>query len=84
MAKYTLPNLSADHVLEVLFRDLAAFFTVTVNSGPGGIVALAGEVVSGPQSLAAGGTYTFEIMPDPGKELDKIMLDGVEVAPDAE
>ena len=72
MAKFTVKNLQADHLLEVLFR-AATFFTITVTSGDGGTVSPSGTV-----SVAAGADQTFEITPDAGKEIDKILLDNVE------
>jgi len=72
MAKFTVKNLQADHLLEVLFR-AATFYIITVMSGAGGSVTPSGAV-----SVAAGADQTFEILPDAGMEIDKILLDGVE------
>ena len=78
MAKFTLRNAQADHLLEILFRDIVAiFFTITVSVGAGGSVSPSPSVL-----VAQGADQLFEITPEPGKELDKILLDGVEQAPD--
>jgi hypothetical protein len=77
MAQYTLKNIQADHLLEVTFRAIVALFTVTVNVGSGG------SVSPGTSQYSAGSDAVFTITPDAGMELDKIMLDGTEVPPDA-
>jgi len=76
MARFTLINVQADHILEATFKALVALFTITVNAGPGGTVS------PGTTQVAGGTDITFEITPDAGMMLDKITLDGTEVSPD--
>lgn len=79
MAKFTLKAVQAGHDIIVSFKDAVLQFLVRVEAGAGGSVSPVGDVL-----VNAGDDLVLDITPDPGKMLDKILLDGVEVSPDAE
>lgn len=79
MAKLTLKAVQAGHDIIVSFKDAVLQFLVRIDAGAGGSVSPSGDVL-----VNAGDDLVLFITPDAGKLLDKIMLDGVEVAPDAE
>lgn len=79
MAKLTLKNLQAAHDVVISFRDAILQFLVRIEAGAGGTVTPLGDVL-----VDQGGELVIEMTPDPGKMLDKILVDGVETAPDAE
>jgi hypothetical protein len=49
-------------------------YTITADSGPNGSLSPSGEV-----GVAQGGNMTFSITPDPGYEIDRVLMDGKEV-----
>lgn len=70
---FSLDDVQADHVLEVLFKAVAVLFTITASAGPGGTIDPSGSV-----QVPQGGSQVFTITEDVGMEVDKILLDGVE------
>ena len=79
MPKFTLKDVQAGHDILVSFKDAILQFLVSIEAGAGGSVTPLGDTL-----VNQGDDLVLEITPDPGKLLDKIMLDGVEVAPDSE
>lgn len=79
MPKLTLKNLQAAHDVVISFKDAFLQFLVRIEAGAGGTVSPLGDVL-----VDQGADLVIDITPDPGKMLDKILVDGVETAPDAE
>lgn len=72
---FTVADAQADHVLDVVFKAVQVFFTIIATAGAGGSID-----PSGPVQVAQGASQSFTITEDPGFEVDKILLDGVEQA----
>lgn len=73
----SLTNITADTVVSAKFKktqtsDLEDFYTVFVSCGEGGSVSPAGAL-----TVAAGGSQTITIMPDPGYKISDIRVDNV-------
>ncbi len=71
---YTFENVTENHTFEVTFAKEK--FTISVEVGVGGKASLEGDTV-----VAYGDDFMLSIQPDAGYEIDKIILDGIEVTP---
>jgi hypothetical protein len=68
---FTVPAVTADHTLEVLFKAVIQFFTIHTSAGAGGSISPSGDV-----AVQSGADQTFVITEDAGFEVDQILLDG--------
>jgi len=73
---YTFTDVQADHTIEALFApEQVPTFVITALAGENGSIS-----PSGPVPVLAGASQTFVITPNPGYRIDKLFVDGVEVA----
>lgn len=69
-----LTNIQNNINLDVSFVQTIPQYVVTASTGPNGIITPAGSVI-----VNAGETVTFDITPDPGYQIDNVLVDGVSV-----
>jgi len=74
---YTFENVTANHTIHAVFDDI--YLIVSVTSGPNGSITPTGDV-----EVIYNGNQIFNITPNEGYEIDKVMLDGVDVTDDVE
>ena len=66
-------HVTEDHVVRATFSKIK--LTISASAGEGGLISPAGEI-----GCEYGATVSFDITPDPQKTIDKIYVDGAEVA----
>lgn len=77
----TLQNVVDDHKIAVEFERIepaptpSGFVAVTASAGPGGVISPVGEVV-----VPQGGSQTFYFLPDDGKKVAALTVDGKRMA----
>jgi len=71
--KYTFLNVDKDHVVDASFKRIE--YTVSSESGINGKI-----LPSGNQKVFEGQEITFELTPDDGYTIEKLLVDGVNVA----
>ena len=72
-----LADVLSDHVVEASFltEPAPAQFKVTASAGPGGTITPSGEIM-----VDAGASLTLVVEAGPGFVIDKILVDGSDVA----
>ena len=69
---YTFENVTEDHAIDVYFeQDAPATYTISASASTGGIISPSGDI-----TVNKGESITFSIKPDPGFEIDRVMVDG--------
>lgn len=66
-----IPDVQAEHKLEVSFAAEPVQFVIHASAGPGGILSPSGDVL-----VDQGASATFVAVPDPGFKVDQVLLDG--------
>jgi hypothetical protein len=70
---YVLPNVTANHTVAANFE--VKTYTITASAGTGGMINPSGSV-----TVNHGASQTFTITPNLGFEINKVLVDGSEVA----
>ncbi|HSO60960.1 MAG TPA: PilC/PilY family type IV pilus protein [Desulfobacterales bacterium] len=70
-SSYTFSNVTANHTIQVSYASLG--HTITTSASNGSISP------PGPISVPAGGSQTFNIQPDFGYTIDRVLVDGVSI-----
>lgn len=73
---YEFVNVTGDHTISVLFETEIAPLTITASAGPNGSINPSGTIF-----LGQGSNLLFNATPDPGYEIDKLYVDGVDQGP---
>ena len=67
---YIFTNVTANHTINVSFRAIS--YAITAGAGLGGIISPVGEI-----DVNQGSDQSFTITPDPGYEVQEVLVDGV-------
>ncbi|BBB32235.1 hypothetical protein TTHT_0660 [Thermotomaculum hydrothermale] len=71
-SNYTFTNVTTNHTIEAQFEaDTQNTFTITASAGNGGIISPSGTI-----TVNKGDSITFSIKPEPGYEIDYVLVDG--------
>jgi len=74
VVEYTFTNVVMSHTIHVTFVSCPFHYTITATSGPNGRIEPAGEV-----TVESGFSQTFTMVPDPGFEVDDVVVDGTSI-----
>ena len=75
VGSYKFVDVQADHTISVTFaRDTPGSFVIVPSAGEHGVI-----TPPVPQTVAAGGSVTFSIVPDSGYKVLDVLVDGVSV-----
>ena len=73
IGSYPFEGVTSDHSISASFIRV---YTITSTASPGGSISPSGSIV-----IAAGGSQTYTITPNPGKSIVDVLVDGASVGP---
>ena len=75
VSTYTFNNINSNHTIEAYFKETQPeTFTITATAYNGGIISPSGGI-----KVTKGENITFSIKPDPGFNIDRVLIDGVNI-----